>query len=69
MRKTVALPLSYQKARLAQPHLPVRLPCYDLTPIINYHIVTNLFENYKTHFILPIHTQIQVTATTTSLGV
>ena len=31
-----------------QAHLPVRLPCYDLTPIINNHIFTNKFEkNFK----------------------
>ena len=25
-----------------QPHLPVRLPCYDLTPVINHTVVSDL---------------------------
>ena len=29
---------SFLKKEVIQPHLPVRLPCYDFTPVTNYTI-------------------------------
>ena len=34
--------LNLPRKEVIQPHLPVRLPCYDFTPVINHTVVTAL---------------------------
>jgi hypothetical protein len=30
----------YSRKEVIQPHLPIRLPCYDFTPVMNLTVVT-----------------------------
>ena len=39
-RRHVALPFS--RKEVIQPHLPIRLPCYDFTPVTNPTVVSAL---------------------------
>ncbi len=32
----------YSLKEVIQPHVPVRLPCYDFTPVMNHTVVTAL---------------------------
>jgi len=32
-----------------QPHLPIRLPCYDFTPVMNHSVVTVLLAATHSH--------------------
>jgi hypothetical protein len=34
--------LSYSLKEVIQPHVPVRLPCYDFTPVISHTVVSAL---------------------------
>ena len=34
--------LLYSLKEVIQPHVPVRLPCYDFTPVINHTVVSAL---------------------------
>ena len=36
-RRQIALPFS--RKEVIQPHLPIRLPCYDFTPVMNLTVV------------------------------
>ncbi len=31
---------SFSRKEVIQPHLPIRLPCYDFTPVMNLTVVT-----------------------------
>jgi hypothetical protein len=33
---------SFSRKEVIQPHLPIRLPCYDFTPVMNPTVVTVL---------------------------
>ena len=33
---------SFSRKEVIQPHLPIRLPCYDLTPVVNPTVVSAL---------------------------
>ena len=33
----------FAQKEVIQPHLPIRLPCYDFTPVIGHTVVTALF--------------------------
>ena len=33
---------AFSRKEVIQPHLPIRLPCYDFTPVINLTVVTAL---------------------------
>jgi hypothetical protein len=35
-----AVCLELLRKEVIQPHLPVQLPCYDLTPVMNHNLVT-----------------------------
>ncbi len=37
-----ALPALYSLKEVIQPHVPVRLPCYDFTPVIDHTVVSAL---------------------------
>jgi hypothetical protein len=37
-----AVILSQQGKEVIQPHLPIRLPCYDFTPVIDHTVVSAL---------------------------
>ena len=34
--KALKLPLLHLRKEVIQPHLPIRLPCYDFTPVIGF---------------------------------
>jgi hypothetical protein len=34
--------LNHSRKEMFQPHLPVRLPCYDLTPVIGFTLGSSL---------------------------
>ena len=33
---------AFSRKEVIQPHLPIRLPCYDFTPVTNLTVVTAL---------------------------
>ena len=35
INRKINLPLIILRKEVIQPHLPIRLPCYDFTPVIN----------------------------------
>jgi hypothetical protein len=35
-------PWAYSRKEVIQPHLPIRLPCYDFTPVMNLTVVVAL---------------------------
>ena len=35
-------PLGYSRKEVIQPHLPIRLPCYDFTPVMKPSVVSAL---------------------------
>jgi hypothetical protein len=35
-------PLAFSRKEVIQPHLPIRLPCYDFTPVTNPAVVSAL---------------------------
>ena len=35
-------PVTYSKKEMFQPHLPVRLPCYDLAPVTDFALGSSL---------------------------
>ena len=42
------------RKEVIQPHLPIRLPCYDFTPVMNHKVVTvlpkvRLATSFATH--------------------
>ena len=42
MRTPVGQASSIAQKEVIQPHLPIRLPCYDLTPVVNPTVVSAL---------------------------
>jgi hypothetical protein len=36
------VPWAYSRKEVIQPHLPIRLPCYDFTPVMNLTVVVAL---------------------------
>ena len=32
----------FSRKEVIQPHLPIRLPCYDFTPVMNHTVVSDL---------------------------
>ena len=46
--------MAYSRKEVIQPHLPIRLPCYDFTPVMNPTVVivflaVRLTTSGKTH--------------------
>ncbi len=46
--------MAYSRKEVIQPHLPIRLPCYDFTPVMNTTVVivpltVRLTTSGKTH--------------------
>ena len=41
-REVEQRPVTYSKKEMFQPHLPVRLPCYDLAPVIGFTLDNSL---------------------------
>ena len=35
-------PVCFSRKEVIQPHLPIRLPCYDFTPVMNHTVVNAL---------------------------
>ena len=41
-REVEQRPVTYSKKEMFQPHLPVRLPCYDLAPVTGFALGSSL---------------------------
>ena len=39
---SVRIKLQFSRKEVIQPHLPIRLPCYDFTPVMNPAVVVAL---------------------------
>ena len=49
-RRSFGLTLLLLRKEVIQPHLPVRLPCYDLVPVTDHTFVDALLAVRQTYF-------------------
>ena len=42
LSKSLEFPLNILRKEVIQPQVPLRLPCYDFTPVMNHTVVTVL---------------------------